>query len=133
MAAIKFLTGKKAILDADVDLLVDTIKAVLLKTASSLADTADFLADVTAGDMVGTAQTLGSKSTTDGVFDAADITFSAVALTGACDRVLLYKDTGNSATSQLLAAVALASAVTPNGGDIVVAWDNGASKIFALS
>lgn len=131
MASALYPIGKKAILDADVDLLVDTIKVALLDTGTVAYNAAhDFYNDVSAG-VVGTPQTLGTKSTTGGVFDAADVTFTAV--TGATvEALVIYKDTGNVATSQLIAFIDTATGLpaSPNGGDITIAWN--ASGIFAI-
>ncbi len=78
---------------------------------------------------VGTAQTLGTKSVTNGVFDAADVVFSAV--TGdPTEAVIIYKEGAGEATSPLIAYTE--GSITPNGGDITVQWDSGSSKIFAL-
>ncbi|WP_217639753.1 hypothetical protein [Arthrobacter sp. ok909] len=73
-------------------------------------------------------------SITNGVFDAADSTFTAVAISGSktVQALVVYKDTGSAATSPLIAYIDGFTAVTPNGGNITVTWDNGASKIFAL-
>lgn len=134
MASVLYPSFKKLLLDGDIDLAADTIKAVLIDAADYTYSSAhDFLDDVPSGARVGTPQTLGSKTTTGGVFDAADITFSAV--TGdVSEAILLYKDTGVEGTSPLIAYIDTATGlpVTPNGGDINVAWSNGASKIFAL-
>jgi len=123
----------KLALDGDIDLLVDTIKAVLVDDADYTPNytTHDFLDDVPAGARVGTPVALASKSTTDGVFDAADTTLTSV--TGdQCESVLVFKDTGNAATSPIIAHVLLSAPVTPNGGDITIVWDNGTNKIFKL-
>jgi hypothetical protein len=131
MASALYPIGKKAILDADVDLLVDTIKAALLDTGTVAYNAAhDFYNDISAG-VVGTPVTLGTKTTTGGVFDAADSTFTAV--TGATvEAIVIYKDTGNVATSQLIAFIDTGTGLpaTPNGGDITIAWN--ASGIFAI-
>lgn len=123
---------KKLLLDADIDLLVDTLKVVLIDEADYVVNFAvhDFLDDVPAIARVGTPQTLLTKSTTDGVFDAADPVFPLV--TGdPCEAILIYKDTGVEGTSPLIALIT-GITVTPNGGNITVEWDNGASKIFRL-
>jgi hypothetical protein len=82
--------------------------------------------------VVGTAQTIGSKTYTNGVFDGADVTFPAV--TGATvEALVIYIDTGTPATSRLVAFIDTGVTnlpVTPNGGDIGVTWN--ASGIFAL-
>lgn len=130
MANLLYPTGKKAILDGDVDFLVDTIKVALVDTGTYTYSSAhDFLNDVSG--VVGTAATLASKTTTSGTFDAADVTFSAVTGSSA-EALIIYKDTGSSATSQLIAYIDTATGlpVTPNGGDITIAWN--ASGIFAL-
>ena len=70
---------------------------------------------------------------TDGVADAADVTWSSV--TGdECEAIVLYKHTGTESTSRLIAYIDSATGlpVTPNGGDIKVEWDNGSDKIFQL-
>ncbi len=54
------------------------------------------------GCLVGTAQALASKTFTAGVFDAADVTFTAV--TGASvEAYIFYKDTGTPSTSRIIA------------------------------
>ena len=82
--------------------------------------------------VVGTAQTIGSNTYTNGVFDGADVTFPAV--TGATvEALVIYIDTGTPATSRLVAFIDTGVTnlpVTPNGGDIGVTWN--ASGIFAL-
>ena len=67
------------------------------------------------------------------LFRSNDVTFTSV--TGASiEAIVLYKDTGTDATSPLIAFIDTATGlpITPNGGDIIVTWDNGANKIFKL-
>ena len=81
---------------------------------------------------MGTPQTIGSKTFTLGVFDGADVTFTAVTGSQAVSLVL-YIDTGSTATSPLVAFINASVTnlpVTPNGGDITITWN--ASGIFAL-
>lgn len=92
----------------------------------------DFLNDVSSA-IVGTAQTIGSKSVTNGVADGGNVTFTAV--TGdQCEALLIYKDTGTPSTSVLIALMAEGTGlpVTPSGGDITVSFSDGANKIFRL-
>ena len=135
MANALYDKARKAFADGDIDLLSDTIKCVLIDAADYTVDLAshDFLDDVASGARVGTAQTLGSKTTTAGVFDAADVTFSSVS-GDQCEAILIYKDTGTEGTSPLIAYIDSATGlpVTPNGGDIEIQWDNGSNKIFKL-
>lgn len=137
MASGVYSTGVKAIMDGDVDLLADTIKAVLVDAADYVVNltTHDFLDDVASGARAtnGTG-TLASKTTTIATnvvtFDAADLTLTSV--TGdPSEAVVIYKDSGSEATSQLIAYLELSSAVTPNGGNITLQWN--ASGLFTFT
>lgn len=126
--------GKKKLLDADIDLLVDTIKVALVKnTYAQNLTTHEFHSDISAY-IVGTPQTLTGKSTTLGVFDAGDPTFTAVTAGDTIEAVVIYKDTGVSGTSPLIAYIDTITGfpLATNGGDITPQWDNGAYKIFSL-
>lgn len=153
--------------------------------------------------IVGAKQTLTSVTATDGVFDAADVTFTSVS-GASVEAIVIFQDTGTAGTSTMVALIdgyqivtcdaalaagtvlvveptvasiptatvlafssgqsatlngastaparaitvtsttvssaarALAPAtgsglpVTPNGGNIIVAWDNGNNRIFKL-
>lgn len=122
MANALYPLGKKAILDGDVDLLSDTIKAALIDTGTSSYNAAhDFYNDISAG-VVGTPVALGTKTTTAGVFDSADVTWTAVS-GSTVEAIVLYKDTGNTATSQLIAwydTSVTGLPLTPNGGDVTL-------------
>lgn len=131
MASAIYPKAKEALLKADIDLENDTIRAVLIDTGTYTYSSAhDFYNDLSG--VVGTeSSAFSSKTFTNGVFDAADITFSAV--TGATvEAIVIFKDTGNTATDALIAFIDTGTGlpVTPNGGDISVAWN--ASGIFSL-
>lgn len=125
---------KEAILQSasDSDILNGTVKAALVDTGTyTYSATHQFYSDLSG--VVGTPQTIGaSKSVTDGVFDGADVTFTAV--TGnSVEALVIYIDTGNTGTSRLVAYIDTSVTglpVTPNGGNISVQWN--ASGIFAL-
>ncbi len=94
-------------------------------------DVHDFEDDLAAE--IGISANLSSKTTTLGVFDAADETVSTV--TGhEFEYIVLYEDSGTPATSPLICCIDTATGLpcTPNGGDIIVQWDSGANKIFKL-
>ena len=133
MANALYNSDKQSLLDSSCpNLSSDTIKVVLVDTGTYTFSAAhDFFDDVSG--TVGSAQTLGSKTITNGVFDAADVTFTSVTGNSA-EALIIYKDTGSAATSPLIAYIDSATGlpVTPNSGDINVVWDNGASKIFAI-
>lgn len=127
--------ARQKFLDGDLDWSAHNIKVVLVDSADYTPDTAahDFLDDVAVGGRVATSGNLAGKTSTAGVADANDVTFTAV--TGdVSEYLVIYRDSGAAATSELIALIDTATGlpVTPNGGDITVQWDNGANKIFKL-
>jgi hypothetical protein len=83
----------------------------------------------------GTPQEIGATKTyTNGVFDGADITYTAVAGVVSYEALVLYvKNAGANTTWPLVAFIdtgVTGLPVTSNGGDITVTWN--ASGIFAL-
>lgn len=133
MANSLYDLGRESFLKGEISWSGDNIKACLVDSASYTPDTAadQFLSDLSG--VVATSGNLASKTTTDGVADAADVTFSSV--TGnQSEYIVVYQDTGTPSTSRLIALVDTATGlpVTPNGGDIVVQWDSAANKIFKL-
>lgn len=108
-----------------------TVKVALVDTGTYTYSSAhQFLSSLTG--VVGTAQTLASKTFTNGTFDAADVTFTSV--TGASvEALVFYIDTGVAGTSPLVAYIDTGQTglpVTPSGGNITVAFD--AAGIFTL-
>jgi hypothetical protein len=135
MANALYTKFKEGLLNGDFDLNANDVRAILVDLADYTLDIAthNALDDVPAGARAATA-TLTTESITDGVFDADDATFTAVPTGDICEAVILYKHTGTESTSLLMAYIDTATGlpVTPNGGNIVVQWDNGANKIFKL-
>lgn len=136
MANAIYGISRKAFLDAGIDLLVDDIRVVLVDLADYTVDidVHDFLDDVPAGARVAVSTALQNPTTTLGVFDADDITFSSV--TGdESEALIVYRHTGTDATSELIAFIdtgVTGLPVTPNGGDITITWDSGSDKIFKI-
>ena len=135
MANALYDLGRQGFLDGSIDWDTDNIKAVLVDTGAYTVNLAthQFLSDVAAGARISISGNLASKTVAAGVADAADVVFTAV--TGATvEAIVIYKDTGTVGTSRLIAFIDTATGLplTPNGGDVTVAWDNGANKIFKL-
>lgn len=135
MANALYAKGKEKILTAQINMSTADIQAVLLKSAyTPNLSTHEYLADI-AANVVDTAVSLTTKTITAGVFDADDTIFTTVAAGDTVGYVALFKNTGVSATSPLIALIDSASAglpATTNGDDIKAQWDNGAYKIFSL-
>jgi hypothetical protein len=137
-----FPKAKEGFLDGSIDLDTAVIKVALVRgyTYSSSHTT---VSEVTGAGATlhATSGALASKTVTDGVFDAADVTlttpsadtndhslliFQASAVGGGADvasssqRVIAWIDTGTGIP------------IKPAGGDITVVWDSGSNKIFSL-
>lgn len=84
--------------------------------------------------IVGTDQEIGAtKSYTNGLFDGADCTFTAVTGNTVEALVLYRKNAGANTTWRLIAYIdtgVTGLPVTPNGGNITVTWNAGG--IFQL-
>ena len=126
---------RQRFLESQINWMTDTIKVILVSTSAYTPQTAvhQYLADVPVSARIAGPVTLTSKATTGGAADAADCTFTSVS--GATiNAIVIYKDTGTEATSPLIAYIDTATGlpITPNGGDIIVTWDNGVNKIFRV-
>jgi hypothetical protein len=133
MANALYPKAKEAFLAADIDMQVDTIKIALIDTGEySYSNAHQYRSDIANTAVISTA-TLANKTVVSGVFDADDATFTSVS--GAnCEALIIFQDTGNQATSRLIAYIDSATGlpILPNGGDITVAFSSGSSKIFSL-
>ena len=112
----------------------NTLKVVPIDTSLYTFDPAhQFLSDIPAGTRVAISGNLASKTSVDGSADAADITLTAVS-GASVEAIAIFKDTGTPSTSNLIyyADSGTNLPVTPNGGDIIIEWDNGANKIFKI-
>ena len=134
MANALYAKGKEKFLTGAINLSSDTIKVRLVKNTYAQNLGADeFISSVTK--ITGTTdQTLTGKSVTDGVFDAADPTFTAVPSGETSEGVVIYKDTGVEGTSPVVAYIDTITGfpLATNGGDITVQWADGAYKILSL-
>ncbi len=132
MANALYDTFKEALLNKEHDFSADAIKATLIDSAdyTFAASHDDYSTDVGASAKVAVSGALGSLSITNGTFDTADFTWSAVSgdpseaiivwnETPTPDKLAVFYDTGMTGMP-----------VTPNGGDINVTVNG--SGWFAL-
>lgn len=119
--------------NGEFDIAADTYKVILVDLADYTFSAAhEFLSSVPAAARVAEG-TLANPAMVGRAFDADDITISGV--TGdESEALIIYKDTGVEATSRLIyfSDTGTNLPFTPNGGDLAITWDAGASKIFAL-
>ncbi len=135
MANTLYDFARQRFLEAQINWMTDTIKVILVDTGAYTPQTSvhQYLSDIPTSARIAGPVTLTSKATTGGAADAADVTFTAV--TGASiEAIVIYVDTGTESTSPLIAFIDTATGlpITPNGGDIIVTWDNGTNKIFKV-
>jgi len=127
--------GRKDFLDGGLAWLTEDFRLILSDDTDYVKNLAtdDFLDDVAAGAREATSGALTGKDSTAGVADAADETWTSVS-GDECEEIVCYQHTGVESTSRLVFNIDTATGlpVTPNGGDIDVAWDAGANKIFKL-
>lgn len=136
MANALYDKGRQAFLEGGIAYLTDTIKIALVKnTYTPNIATHQFYSDITPGsNVIGTPQMFASKTSTNGVADAADVTFTAVTTGSTVSYLVIYRDTGVAGTSPLIALIDSATGlpVSTNGSDINVVFDSGSNKIFKL-
>lgn len=129
MASQLYPKGAAHILGAatKVDFVADNIKILFYAGAFNSAH--EFVSDLTGASIIARSGNLAGKTVALGVFDANDLTITAVS-GSAFTHVILYKDTGADATS-VLAAIFDVASFTPNGGDINVVFN--ASGLFSIA
>lgn len=132
MANVIYNNYKLELLDADIDHESDTIKVALVtSTYTPDQDAHDFFDDVT-NEVSGTGYTSGgatlaNKTTTvdntdnEAVFDADNVTWSSSSITAR--GAVVYKDTGNTATSPLICYFDFGSDQTSSSGDFTISWN----------
>ena len=135
MANTLFSNARQMFLEAQINWLTDTIKCILVDAGSYTVqvDTHKVLSDISSSARIAGPVTLTAKTTVGGAADAADCTFTSVS-GASIEAIVIYKDTGTESTSPLIAWIDTATGlpITPNGGDIIVTWDNGTNRIFRV-
>ncbi len=135
MANTLYDYARQRFLEAQINWMTDTVKVILVDTGAYTPQTSvhQYLSDIPTSARIAGPVTLTAKATTGGAADAADVTFTAVS-GASIEAIIIYVDTGTESTSPLIAFIDTATGlpITPNGGDIIVTWDNGTNKIFKV-
>jgi hypothetical protein len=133
MANVLYPKAKEDFLAGALNLSSNTITIALIDTdIYTFSGTHEDRADIPNAAVVAEV-TLSNKTITSGVFDADDATLTAVS--GAnCEALIIYHTTGSNTTSRLIDYIDSATGlpILPNGGDIIVRFNSGTDKIFAL-
>lgn len=142
MANALFDTGRDAFLRGSINWLTSPIRTQLVSISNQPtaylfnASLDTVFGSVATGARVGfSSASLGTKTATSGIADAADAVHSAVSgpTVGA---ILIFSSTAtaNGSDWQLVAYIDTATGmpVGPNGGDITIQWDNTTNRVFKL-
>ena len=124
--------AKQALLEKRVDWRSDPIYCVLVDTGTyTFSQAHASLADVPPWARIAVSGTLTGRTTTGGVADADDAYFSNVQGPRA-EAVCIFNGSNENALYMCYMDQAVNLPVTPDGGPIVVVWDNGTRRIFAI-
>ena len=141
MANQLFDTGRDGFLRASYSALTGTwVPYIFGSFHPGLLATAVKVSDFGSGVFISRGTYLAGVTATTGVFDANDTVIGAVGSGGAATAVsiVLVNEASQAVPASQLSWVVgfidTASVVpfVPNGGDVSVVWDNGASRIFKL-
>ncbi len=143
MANALYDKGRQSFLEGTSAWLTNKLALLLVDSADYTVDLVnhEFLSSiVTAGRVARVDIPAAGRTSAGGVADASDVTFSAV--TGdPSEYLILVRSAAGTADADLADTAqrlllfidtATGLPVTPNGGNIAVAFDNGANRIFKL-
>ena len=141
MANSVFPKAKEGFLDGSIDLDTAVIKVALVR-GYTYSSSHEFVSDVTStGTLHATSAALSSIDVTNGVFDAADVTFTTPSTDSNDHSLLIFQSSAVGGGSDVAASSQRVIAwidtgtgipIKPAGGDITVVWDDGSNKIFSL-
>lgn len=142
MANALWAPGREGFLLGEIDWDTAVIKIGAVR-GYTFVSSHKFVSDMTgaAGVIHGTPVALGTKTGTNGTADAADSVFTALAANASNHALFIYQASavtgGSDVAATLQRLIAYLDTGTnlpfvPNNGDVTVAYDNGANKIFTL-
>jgi len=136
MANVMYDPGREGFLDGSIDWDTGDIRCMLTKSAYIFDAANKFISDIPAASHDnGRSDSLGSKTVTGGIADAADTSLLAT-LAVACSAIIIFQHTGSDSSARLIAYIDTPTAglpFTPSAGQTVnIAWDSGANRIFKL-
>ena len=145
MASLVYNKGKTEILNGGIDLLNDTIQVALVTSSYTPdKDAHDYFNDIT-NEVSGTGYTSGGKALTwageefgdppsqnnavsqdndndRAKFDADDVVWTVATITARA--AVIYKSTGDSSTSTLIAYIDFGQDYSTTGADFTIEWDS---------
>lgn len=143
MANALYPAYKRALMNKQIDMVNDTIKAALFKAPFAWDNnflSADVTSALAGSELVGTPVTITSKivddfgtsvsSPANAAFDCADITFTSVAAGDTVTTLLLYHDSTKTPIAFIDTGTGLP--FVTNGGNVTMNISNSITRVFAL-
>jgi len=135
MASKWYIKGLKHALDGDITAGVDAanLKAALVESTYTFDATDEIIGDVspiaaTSGNLAGQATTIVSNVLQ---LTATGVSWTSVPAGAACNKVVVYWESGVAGTRYLIACDELVSPITPDGNNVTLTW--GATGIATLT
>lgn len=135
MASFAYYVAHKNLMNGGLDLLVDTLKVLLVESGTDLDTDKDneFLDEWTLDETAAAGysrQTVGTKAVNNAgppfsattYFDAGDVTFSSIGTGESIQAAVLYKHVTDDTDSFPIAYFDGDFPVTVNGGDLLIQW-----------
>lgn len=125
--------GMEKLLSGQIDLSDGTLRAALVPTAYTYSAAHEYLDQV--GPRIGTDVALTNTSVAGGVLGADDLAFGVIPTGSTAKGVVIYKNTGNPATSPLLLHYDQLQGfpMATNGGAIDIPWDDDVRRIARIA
>ena len=114
--------------------LTDDIRVVLVNTRAYTVNFATHrtLSDIPEAAVMGTSDALANKTSTDGIADADDVSFSSTTA-GYIGAAVIYKYNAARSLARLIGYIDTAiNLPTTGGGPYLLVWDSSAKRIFRL-
>lgn len=142
MSSFIYDLALQGFLSGSFDMATATVKVALVQiTGSGTPYTANQVTDqffniIPTGAVASISPQLTSPVVADGIFGAANTTFSSVPSGPACGALVVFIDTGTPSTSPLIAYLDSANysglPITPNGSNITLSFSSTGNLIFSL-
>jgi hypothetical protein len=134
MSNALFDPGREGILDDTIEMSVDDIRVILIRSTYSFDITDKFIVDLGSVDN-GRSVALTGKTFTNGIFNAVNTSIVATAAVPV-SAIVVVKHTGSDATARVICyddTVVSGLPFTPAAGQTLnILWDTGANKVFKL-
>lgn len=135
MANELYNRAREGFLVGDISWRDSTINAVLVKSSYVFNINDRFYTAIETHHENCIPEEITGKSWVNGIADGNDIIYSGIASGNDYNAIVIYQDTGNVATSRLIAYIDQAGLTLPvsaTGADISIVWSNDANRIFRI-